>query len=233
MPKDKEEGHKWCRMAADAKLPVAEDFEGISYTLGKNSVTQNYSEAFRWFKAAANQNYPPSQYRLGLCYRDGKGTTTNVSDGVAWFQKAASNGVANAQVELGIYYRNIATAVLQPELTNTPSKIIFDQKAKQNLELAAGWLMKAANQNYEDGQLGLSLHYATGWGVTQDHAEAYKWLFIANSKDEKYGGKYFELLEKHKITFTPEEISEGERRAKEFIKTNQVVPNSVKEINGL
>ena len=39
----------------------------------EKNVTQNYSEALRWFSAAAEKNYAPAQYYLGIMYYEDKG----------------------------------------------------------------------------------------------------------------------------------------------------------------
>ena len=34
---------------------------------------KDYNEAFRWYKAVADQGYKIGQYNIGLFYKDGKG----------------------------------------------------------------------------------------------------------------------------------------------------------------
>ena len=234
VPKDKEEGSKWCRMAADAKLPVAEDFEGIAYTLGKTGATQNYSEAFRWFKSAADQNYPPSQYRLALCYRDGKGTPANSSESIVWFQRAASNGVANAQFELGRHFVYAGFVELGIPTQINPNFILTKkQMTNQNFINGVKWLRSAANQGYCYGQVDLALAYKYGLGMDKDPIEAWKWLALASIGDSNFVKAVLEMDKTNGLTFTPEQISAGKQCAEEFSKTNQIPTKSVKEISGL
>jgi len=233
VPEDKEMGSQWCRRAADAKLPVAEDFEGIAYALGKTSVTQNYSEAFRWFKLAADQNYPPSQYRLAICYRDGKGTETNVAESIAWLQCAASNGLANAQVVLGKYC--VDAGIISGGI---PEKIKPDfpmAKLRTNSDFVRGveWFQKAANQGNPDGQIYLGTAYATGCGIDKDLTEAYKWLMLASTNEPDLVTALIDRWKTDKIVFASEQILAGKQRADEFYKTNHFILKSDPEIPGL
>ena len=235
--KDAEQGIKWCRMAADAGLPVAQEFIGALYAMPHSSLQQDYAQAFKWFKASADQGYPHAEYFLALCYRDGKGTETNIDGSILWLQRAASNGLANAQFVLGKYYGDNAFAALRPKLRNVKNKpdeeIIFGENIEQNFKQAVKWLGRAANQNYPDGQFDLCIFCAVGYGTEKDQIEACKWFVLANAKDQKLGKPFIEMLKTNKITFTSEQMSEGEQRAREFSKTNKISPNSIKDIYGL
>jgi uncharacterized protein len=235
--KDAEQGIKWCRMAADAGLPVAQEFIGALYAMPHSSLQQNYAQAFKWFRASADQGYPHAEYFLALCYRDGKGTETNIDESILWLQRAASNGLANAQFVLGKYYGDNAFAALQAKLRNVKNKpdgeIIFGENIEQNFKQAVKWLGKAANQNYPDGQFDLCIFCAVGYGTDKDQIEACKWFVLANAKGQKFGKTFVEMLKTNKITFTSEQMSEGEQKAKEFTKTNHIAPFLLLEIPGL
>jgi len=55
-------------------------------------VTQNDSEAVKWFKLAADQGYDYAQANLGFMYAEGKGVTQNYSEARKWFTLAADQG---------------------------------------------------------------------------------------------------------------------------------------------
>jgi TPR repeat protein len=53
-------------------------------------VPQDYAEAARWYRRAAEQGDPQAQYNLGLAYARGEGVTQNVVDAHMWFNLAAA-----------------------------------------------------------------------------------------------------------------------------------------------
>jgi TPR repeat protein len=213
VPKDERKGLRLCHLAVDSGLPRAKEAMGMFYFLGAFGFPQDCTQAFYCFKAAADHDYPPAQYYLALCFRDGKGTPTNLSEAVSWLQRAASNGVPNAQAVLGHYYFDKGFAEL-----GIPN---------QNFVLGAEWYRKAANQGYLPGQMALVFAYGNGAGVAKDPIEAYKWFALSSIK---YPPKMWKT---NGIVFTPEQISAGKLRAEEFSKTNQISPKSVDEILGL
>jgi len=113
----------------------------------------------KWYRKAAEQNYAPAQYNLGLCYEHG-------------------NGVAANRVE------------------------------------AAKWYRKAAEQNYVDAQFNLGMSYEEADPGTEDWAEVYKWLSLAAMQGHERAKKFMTVLESKLMT--PEQIAQGQKRAREF-----------------
>ena len=58
------------------------------YAQGRG-VPQDYAEAARWYRVAADQGDPQAQYNLGLSYAKGEGISDDVSAHM-WFNIAAS-----------------------------------------------------------------------------------------------------------------------------------------------
>ena len=232
--KDRQEGIKWVCMAADGGMAQAQEALGMIYCSFGKIPAQDYTKAFEWFKKAAQQGFISSQYYVALCYRDGKGTPTNTIEAFAWLQKAASNGVANAQVELGRYYADAGFAefgYFQTTNAAEQAQITFEMmRTNHSFTQAATWFRKAANQADSEGQARLANAYVAGFGVGRDLVEAYKWLNLANLNDTNIEAMLATIYTKNKITFTTEQISEGKRRAEEFMKTNQISSGVVKEI---
>ena len=77
---------------------------GLMYAKG-DGVTQDYSEALKWFREAADQGNSDAQRQLGLMYYDGIGVSKDYGEAFKWLQKAASQGHANAQYHIGWMYR--------------------------------------------------------------------------------------------------------------------------------
>ena len=52
-------------------------------------VNQDYTEAVRYFRKAAEQGYHKAQYNLGVCYYYGKGVKPDMYEAKYWIRKAA------------------------------------------------------------------------------------------------------------------------------------------------
>jgi len=76
---------------------------GHMYNTGRG-VAQDYAEAVRWFRKAADQGHTDAQVNLGHMYYTGQGVTGNHDEAARWSRKAADQGNADAQVLLGAMY---------------------------------------------------------------------------------------------------------------------------------
>ena len=61
---------------------------------------QNYEEAVKWYRKAAEQGHVAAQKSLGVCYQFGKGVEQSDKEAVKWYRKAAEQGLAAAQNNL-------------------------------------------------------------------------------------------------------------------------------------
>jgi TPR repeat protein len=80
-----------------------------------NGVLQDYAEALKWFRLAAEQGYASAQYNLGDMYRKGNGVLQDYAEAVKWWRLAAEQGYASAQYNLGVMYFN-GDGVLQDNI---------------------------------------------------------------------------------------------------------------------
>ena len=117
---------------------------------------ENYAEAVKWFRKAAERGHADAQIRLGECYYYGWGTSLDRIEAAKWFRKAAERGHADAQYKLGDCYAN-------------------GQGVSQDRAEAAKWLRRAAEQGNASAQYDLAFYYYNGWEVSKDYAEAAKW----------------------------------------------------------
>jgi uncharacterized protein len=67
-------------------------------------VSQNYVEAVKWFRLAADQGNGYAQFNLGFMYDKGEGVPQDYAEAVKWYRKAADQGNGAAQVGLGVMY---------------------------------------------------------------------------------------------------------------------------------
>src|SRR5713101_8598306 len=108
----------------------------------------------------------------------------------------ATNGDSEAQTRVGTLY-------------------LEGGSVPKDYKKAFFWFQKAAEQGSFVAQVQLGCMYFGGQGVPIDSVEAYKWIAVA-AFQQKDIGRWMtskEALESH---MTPEEISEGQRRAVDF-----------------
>ena len=84
--------------------------------------------------------------------------------------------------------------------------------AKDQVE-AVKWFRKAAEQNYAPAQNNLGVCFYNGDGVAKDWVEAYKWLLLPARQGNEDAKKNMTVLESK---LTPEQIAEGQKRARDF-----------------
>jgi len=161
-------------------------------------VPQDYKEAVRWWRAAAEQGYSPAQFNIGAMYDNGRGVPQDYKEAVRWYRAAAEQGHSIAQFNLG--YSHSA-----------------GQGVPQDYKEAARWYRMAAEQGQPDAQNNLGFMYANGQGVPQDYIQAHMWYILAASSGGDDDGEMAaknrdEIAEK----MTAEQIAEAQRLAREW-----------------
>ena len=67
---------------------------------------QDFFEAAKWFRRAAEQGHPIGETTIGYMYCRGEGVSRDYRQGAEWLQKAADQNYALAQSNLGVLYQN-------------------------------------------------------------------------------------------------------------------------------
>ena len=62
--------------------------------------TQDYKEAVKWYRKAAEAGTMNAQFNLGSCYYNGHGVPKDEKEAVKWYTKAAEQGDEDAKREL-------------------------------------------------------------------------------------------------------------------------------------
>ena len=75
--------------------PSEQNDRGVAYYYG-NGVKQDYNEAAKWFRKAADDGHHWAQYNMGFCYEFGHGVPKNFSLAESFYKKAAESGHKNA-----------------------------------------------------------------------------------------------------------------------------------------
>jgi Sel1 repeat len=76
---------------------------GVRFADGAGD-TQNYLEAARHYRQAAEKGFVPAQYSLACLYENGLGVRQDATEAEFWYRKAALKGEAESQVNLGVLY---------------------------------------------------------------------------------------------------------------------------------
>jgi TPR repeat protein len=174
--------------SGDAEFSLA-----LLYYKGQG-VTQDYAEAARLLRQAADKGHAEAQATLGAAYeKGGWGLTQDYAQASTWFRKAADQGYAHAQSNLGVLYLNgqgvpqdYAQAAIWYRKAAEQGDA-FGQDAlgtlyesgtglPKDLALALQWYRKAADQGYALAQLNLGLLYGYGKGVPHDYEQAAVWF---------------------------------------------------------
>ena len=83
------------RLAAEQGLAEAQTWLGVMYEYGKG-VSQDDTEAMRWYTKAAAQGDAGAQTNLGGMYSNGDGVTKDYVHAYKWYSIAAANGYDDA-----------------------------------------------------------------------------------------------------------------------------------------
>ena len=145
--------------AAELNDPQGQVLLGLCLYFG-HGIKQNYSEAFKWIRMAADQGLARAQNYLGVCYDHGRGVKEDKKEAFKWFRMAAEQGYADAQSQLGYCYAS-------------------GEGVEEDKKEAIKWFRMAAEQGFAFAQFCLGNCYGNGDGVKEDKQEAVKWFRMA------------------------------------------------------
>ena len=122
--------------AAEQGDAEAQNNLGRMYAKGQG-VTQNDTEAVKWFRKAANQGFANAQNNLGVRYATGRGVTQDERKAIEWYRKAADQGYTMAQYNLGLMYatgRGVTQNYSEAYMWTSLAAAKGHEAAKSNLE---------------------------------------------------------------------------------------------------
>jgi TPR repeat protein len=127
---------------SDAQVDV-----GLAYYSGQGA-PQDYAEALKWFRKAADAGNPWGMNNVGSMYEDGYGgLQRDAAQAVAWYRKGVDAGNARSMTLLGLMYE-------------------YGRGVTKNETLAVQWYRRAADAGDDVGQNNLAWSYATSSDVT-------------------------------------------------------------------
>jgi TPR repeat protein len=89
---------------ASAQYRLGQRYASVLGRSTTRSTPQDYAEAVRWYRLAAEQGYAPAQSSLGYMYTNGNGVPEDDAEAVCWFRLAAEQGDMYGQIYLGSMY---------------------------------------------------------------------------------------------------------------------------------
>ena len=122
---------------------------------------EDYAEAARWMREAAEQGHDRAQDNLGIMYTIGLGVPQDGRQAERWLLEAAKQGYAPAQKNLGILYRD------------------GQGGARQDPAAAVRWFRRAANQGNAEAQFALGSIYMVGFAGRRDEVEGVRLMMAA------------------------------------------------------
>jgi TPR repeat protein len=128
---------------------------GMRFASGTQAIRDD-SEAYRWFKQAADGGLAEAQYNLGILHATGRGTAPNYAEAARWYRLAAEQGLSEAQFNLGTLY-SLGLGVDRDE------------------RLAVDWLTRAADDSLPEAQFNLGVLHEHGRGVRLNAPAALTW----------------------------------------------------------
>ncbi len=96
---DRHESFIVCRPLAEHGIPHAQNVLGEIYMYGEG-ISQDFDEAAKWFRLAAEQHHRRAQFMLGVLHWSGDGVPQDYDKAVKWFRLAEDRlSVANTQTD--------------------------------------------------------------------------------------------------------------------------------------
>lgn len=151
------------RQKAEAGDASAQYELGDRYTSAEG-VSQNFVEAAKWFRLAAEQGHARAQHRLGILYADGDllRVGKDAVEAAKWFRRAADQGIDEAQYNLGAMYAR-------------------GEGVPKDPDEAVKWYRRAAEGRNSFLQALVGETLAKGEGVPKDVVEGHAWLNVAGA----------------------------------------------------
>lgn len=179
---------------------------------GECGLEESYSEAFKWFSMAAEQEDAWAQSQVAQLYHHGLGVEQDYNKAFALFLKAAEKGEPRAKQYVGEGYdfgrgtvKDIGKAIYWYEQAGAEGDGLaynnigcFYQDGdgvEQDYRKAFEYFLKAANMGNPAGQGNLAYCFGIGQGVEENLVKALDWYIKAadagNAIAQNSAGRYF------------------------------------------
>ncbi|KAF9900831.1 hypothetical protein EC991_006864 [Linnemannia zychae] len=175
------------------------NYNGNNVNMLPPSPQNEPAKVLEWTLNTAQQGYAPSQFVLGVQYKQGNGVAQDYAKALEWLLKAANQGHADAQNAMGTMHENGQGVARSPtramewylqaaKLGNVQAQnnigFLYEkgEGVPQDYAKAMGWILKAAHQGYDQAQFNVGVLYKHGRGAMQDYSKAMLWFIKASSQ---------------------------------------------------
>ncbi len=144
---------------------------GLMYAAGQG-VPQDFSEAARWCRAAAEAGIAEAQCQLGDMHIKGQGVPQDDAEAAKWCRKAAEQGDAMAQMLLGAMYHNgqgVSRDYVQAQMWLNLAAAGFPPSRAANRETADS-LLKISGAKMTEPQIAQAQRLAREWKPQAERA---------------------------------------------------------------
>jgi hypothetical protein len=173
---------------AEAGDRLAQLQAGVAFETGSGTA-QNYAEAVKRYRKAADLGEPGAQNNLGGMYLRGLGVPQDDGEALRWYLRAAGEGYLPAMNNVGFmnasgrgtrandeeavrWYRRAAEKAYAPAQANLAFMYAEGRSVPIDGEQAVQWYHKAAAQNYAPAEYKLGLLYYHGAVISRNLSEA-------------------------------------------------------------
>ena len=182
----------------------AEYQAGLASDLGRG-VPQDYREAVRHYRRAAEQGHAGAQFALAEMYKNGDGVDKDIEQALRWYRAAAAQREAGAELMLGVLYESGVGVPV-------------------DLAEAARWYRRSADHGDARAQLLLGVLYQTGQGVRWDPVAAWALYTVSANRDHAPGNPasgHRAMLERQ---MTPLQLAQARSLAEAMMATDGFAP---------
>lgn len=123
---------------------------------GKKGERQDYAEAVRLYRKAAEMGHKSAKVNLGYAYENGHGVKRNYFEAVRLYREASELGETQGMTNLGYMYEQ-------------------GQGIEKNISQAFYWYKQAAEKGNNNGMTNLGYMYEMGRGTSKNYKNAFKW----------------------------------------------------------
>jgi TPR repeat protein len=185
-----------------AKIPRAQQWENNEDIRAATAAQERGAkdDAFRRFKAAADQGLAVAQASVGYLILTSSGGSKNLAEYVHWTRRAAEQGLPAAQYNLAVAYakgegviqshteaatwmRKAAERGFAYAQNSLGSMYVAGLGVTKNAQAAHNWFLLAASQGIVDAQHYLGVEYRSGQVVPRDYVRAYVWFALAAQRE--------------------------------------------------
>lgn len=154
---------------------------GVNYNGAK--VSQDYTEAIRWYRLAADQGCADSQDQLGELYISGKGSAQDYQEAARphahrGVRHQAGTRVPKSSQETARWYRLAAEQGYSFAQHHLGNMYLQGEGITKDVQEGLRWIRLAAEKGLSIAQVHLGMMYEAGEGVPQDPVQAHMWLSL-------------------------------------------------------